>query len=338
MTTELVTEQPDFAMGHALASYLSLSSTDVPDLPGARASASELARLDLTPRETAHQAAIERWVAGDWHGAARALDELLVEWPTDVLALLAGHQLDFFRGDAANLRDRVARSMRRIDPADPVFGFVQGMFAFGLEESGDYQAAERTASPPSKRIATTCGPSTPSRTSTRCKAASTRASRSCAADRRTGARETCSWSTTGGTSRSTSSRPGECKTHSPSTTRRCTTHPPPGCRSRCSTRARCSGASISKAKTPVAGSTPWPTRGRPVPIEEPWYVFNDLHAVVAFAGANRLDDARAVVQRLEHYVEGGGAANRSNIAMTAEIGLPSCRAVIATPKVIRRVS
>ena len=143
LTTELVTEQPDYAMGHALASYLSLSSTDVPDLPGARASASELARLDLTPRETAHQAAIERWLAGDWHGAARALDELLVEWPADVLALLAGHQLDFFRGDAANLRDRVARSVRRIDPADPVFGFVQGMFAFGLEESGDYQAAER---------------------------------------------------------------------------------------------------------------------------------------------------------------------------------------------------
>ena len=28
--------QPDFAMGHALAAYLSLTSTDVPDLDGAR--------------------------------------------------------------------------------------------------------------------------------------------------------------------------------------------------------------------------------------------------------------------------------------------------------------
>ena len=33
----------------------------------------------------------------------------------------------------------------------------------------------------------------------------------------------------------------------------------------------------------------WATRTS----EEPWYVFNDLHAVVAFAGANRLDDAHA---------------------------------------------
>ncbi len=44
LTTELVAEQPEFAMGHVLASYLSLTSTDVPDLPGARASAAELAR------------------------------------------------------------------------------------------------------------------------------------------------------------------------------------------------------------------------------------------------------------------------------------------------------
>ena len=42
LTTELVTEQPGFAMGHALASYLSLTSTDVPDLSGASASAAEL--------------------------------------------------------------------------------------------------------------------------------------------------------------------------------------------------------------------------------------------------------------------------------------------------------
>jgi hypothetical protein len=69
----------------------------------------------------------------------------------------------------------------------------------------------------------------------------------------------------------------------------------------------------------------WATRTN----EKPWYVFNDLHAVMAFAGANRLDDAHAVVRRLEHYVRAGGPASESNVAMTSEIGLPSCRAVIA---------
>ena len=141
MTTDLVTEQPEFAMGHALASYLSLTSTDAPDLPGARASVAELAALRLGAHETAHRAVIERWLGGDWHGAAAVSTTCSSSGPTDLLALLVGHQLDFFRGDAPNLRDRVARSFGRIDPASPHFGFVQGMFAFGLEESGDYLAA-----------------------------------------------------------------------------------------------------------------------------------------------------------------------------------------------------
>src|SRR6185295_11208372 len=37
-------------------------------------------------------------------------------------------------------------------------------------------------------------------------------------------------------------------------------------------------------------------------FDEPWYVFNDLHAVVALCGAGRLADARAVIERLERFV------------------------------------
>ena len=91
----------------------------------------------------AHSAAIQRWLSGDWHGAAARSTPCSSNGPTTSSALLVGHQLDFFRGDAANLRDRVARSIGRHRSCEPLFGFVQGMFAFGLEESGDYQAAER---------------------------------------------------------------------------------------------------------------------------------------------------------------------------------------------------
>ena len=34
VATALVTEEPQFPMGHAMAAYLSLSSTDTVDLPG----------------------------------------------------------------------------------------------------------------------------------------------------------------------------------------------------------------------------------------------------------------------------------------------------------------
>jgi hypothetical protein len=62
---------------------------------------------------------------------------------------------------------------------------------------------------------------------------------------------------------------------------------------------------------------------------EPWYVFNDLHAVMAFAGAGRLDEARAVVDRLDRYVATAPDPARSNVWMTAEVGRPSSAAVIA---------
>jgi hypothetical protein len=67
----------------------------------------------------------------------------------------------------------------------------------------------------------------------------------------------------------------------------------------------------------------WATRAG----NEPWYAFNDLHAVMALAGAGRLMDVRAVISRLERYVT--TTAPSSNVRMTAEVGLPACRAVLA---------
>ena len=129
-------------MGQVFLAYLSLMSTDAPDLAGAREAAAALAAVPLNEREAAHAAAINAWLDGGWHPAARTLDELLVRWPTDVLALLMGHLLDFFIGDAQNLRDRVGRSLPSLDPEHRRTGFVHGMQAFGLEEAGHYDRAE----------------------------------------------------------------------------------------------------------------------------------------------------------------------------------------------------
>ena len=65
-----------------------------------------------------------------------------MRWPADLLALLVGHQLDFFLGDAGNLRDRIGRSRSPSTPTHPHQGFVLGMQAFGLEEAGSYAQAE----------------------------------------------------------------------------------------------------------------------------------------------------------------------------------------------------
>ena len=110
-------------------------------MPPPRSAGEALADADLNEREHLHARAIGAWASGDWVGASRALDEVLYRWPTDVAALMFGHQLDFFLGDAQNLRDRAVRSLREFDPEHPHAEFVRGMVAFGLEESGHYGQA-----------------------------------------------------------------------------------------------------------------------------------------------------------------------------------------------------
>src|SRR4051812_15313593 len=123
-------------MGSALWAYLNLMSTDADDLGSARASWQTLTEASTNDREHAHGDAIGAWLDGDWHGASARLNDLLTRWPTDVLALMLGHQLDFFLGDADNLRDRPVRSLRELPADDPHIDFVRGMASFGLEEAG----------------------------------------------------------------------------------------------------------------------------------------------------------------------------------------------------------
>lgn len=128
LATVLTTEHTQAPMGHALMAYLSLMSTDIADVAAAH---HELAALEaastLSAVERGHRDAVAAWARGDWTGAAQILRDLLVQWPTDFLALTIGHQLDFFLGDAAELRDRPGRTLARLDREHPHFGFVLGI-------------------------------------------------------------------------------------------------------------------------------------------------------------------------------------------------------------------
>ena len=135
---------PGFVMAHVFKGYLYGLATE----PEATAVAAEChasaARLGGTARERAHVAALGALAQGRWHGAGEALEDLTIEQPRDALALQAGHQIDFFTGNARMLRDRIARAMPAWDAAMPGYHAMLGMQAFGLEESGDYARAEAT--------------------------------------------------------------------------------------------------------------------------------------------------------------------------------------------------
>lgn len=95
-----------------------------------------------TDRERLLVVAARKLAVGEWQDGSRALDEVLVDHPRDILALQAAHFMDFYRGDALNLRNRVSRVLPHWSPSTPGYSYVVGMHAFGLEECNQYPEAE----------------------------------------------------------------------------------------------------------------------------------------------------------------------------------------------------
>lgn len=101
------------------------------------------AKRGITERERRHIAALKAWCDGDADAALREWEAILAEHPRDVLAIRLAHFWHFYNGDPLKLRDSVTRVLQGWDETVPGYGFVLGCHAFGLEESGDYVAAER---------------------------------------------------------------------------------------------------------------------------------------------------------------------------------------------------
>ena len=133
---------PNFVMAHVLKAYLLGLATE----PRATAQAAEILRsardLPMDERERSHVAALDHLLAGNWTAAGLTLDFHNVRHPRDLLALQSGHLMDFYRASTRGLRDRIARARPHWSATTPGYGIVLGMYAFGLEEAGDYARAE----------------------------------------------------------------------------------------------------------------------------------------------------------------------------------------------------
>lgn len=96
-------------------------------------------------RERRHAAAARAWLDGDARLALERYGAIVIDYPRDSLALLVAHALDFRFGHREMLRDRIAEVLPHWDASVPGYGYVLGMYAFGLEENGDYTPAETAA-------------------------------------------------------------------------------------------------------------------------------------------------------------------------------------------------
>jgi hypothetical protein len=137
-----IARRPDFVMAHLLLAYLMLLGTEPGGVAPARDALAAAKALPMNEREAMHAQAIEHLVNDRWHAAGLTLEDLSVRWPRDALALQAGHQVDFFCGHSRMLRDRIARAYASWHPGMPGYHAVLGMYAFGLEECGEYTRAE----------------------------------------------------------------------------------------------------------------------------------------------------------------------------------------------------
>ncbi len=137
-----IAASPAMVMAHALRAWLHLLGTEPAGLPVARESLQTARRLPANRREAGHLEAISHIIVGRWHAAGRILEDVTVESPRDALALQAGHQIDFFTGSSRMLRDRIARALPAWHARMPGFHALHGMYAFGLEENADYARAE----------------------------------------------------------------------------------------------------------------------------------------------------------------------------------------------------
>jgi tetratricopeptide (TPR) repeat protein len=134
----------EFGLAHCLKGYFALLSYKQANVPVAVAAAGTARALtaNATPREQAHLAALDAWIAGDLDGALAAWEDILAAHPHDVIALRLAHFNNFWLGRPAEMR----ASVERVKPAWsrdlPGYGTLLSCHCFAAEECGDYAAAE----------------------------------------------------------------------------------------------------------------------------------------------------------------------------------------------------
>jgi tetratricopeptide (TPR) repeat protein len=136
---------PEFALGHCTKGYLMMLMYKSAVAPKV-AEAEEIARrhaATATSREKTHIEALGAWRTGNLQRALELWEQILAAHPTDVLALRLSHFNYFWLGRREDMRASVERVAARWPEGFGSYPILLSCLAFGLEECGEYAAAER---------------------------------------------------------------------------------------------------------------------------------------------------------------------------------------------------
>ena len=107
--------------------------------------AAEAAIGCASERERRHFAAAKAWAGGRTAEATRHWETVLSDHPTDALALRLAEDAYFLLGRSVAIHDCAARVLPAWERDNPLTSFIVGLYAFGLEETGDFDRAEDRA-------------------------------------------------------------------------------------------------------------------------------------------------------------------------------------------------
>ncbi len=318
-------EDPGFVLGHCLKATLAVGATEraLEAMLREAVEAGEAHAADATLRERAHLAAARAWLEGDFDAALDRYARIAIEHPRDTLAIQTAHVAAFYLGRQLALRDVVARALHAWDERVPGYGYLLGMYAFGLEENGDYARAEEVG-----RRAVELDPR------------DGWASHAVAhvMEMQTRLAEGVAWLTEGSrgwdadnafvfhnfwhlalyhldlgdVGRVLELYDARVRPHRSDVALEMIDA------SAMLWRLRLGGHDVGGRFEALADD--WRSR-----IEDGYYVFNDVHALMAFLGAHREADAAALVAAVERRAGEPGTNGR----MIREVGLPACRALVA---------
>lgn len=139
---EALAEDEGCAAAWGLRAGLLATQMDAAYLDEARRSLRAGEAADANDWERAHLSAARLWIDGRFAEAAAAYGRIAQDNPRDLNALQFAHFGDFYLGQQSDLRDRPIAALRAWDNSEADRGFVLGMAAFGLEECGDFARAE----------------------------------------------------------------------------------------------------------------------------------------------------------------------------------------------------
>lgn len=147
---QMVNSDPNFILGHCLKTGTELFGTSITtdfyqqNIQTLLHKSNSLAN-SLTKREHLHVNAIDMLSSGDLPSAANCWEEILIDHPTDMMAIKFAHTVYFYMGRKQEMRDSVARVLPSWKKDLPLYNYLHGLHAFGLTQTNELDKAEKSA-------------------------------------------------------------------------------------------------------------------------------------------------------------------------------------------------